>query len=417
MMNNKVIIIGGGASGMVAAIQAKKNGNDVTIFEANKKPGRKILVTGNGHCNLTNKDIKPDMFYSDDMTFIKELLKRFSYKDTLSFFNSIGLLTREKKNLIYPMSNQARSVVEALESQCHILGVKFIHKHVKSIEKIQKHMFSIKTDDGMMHSCDKLIIACGSAAGNKEYSNEGIIDYIKKTGHDYKTMVPALCGLCCDEKSFFSKVKGIRSDVKVSVLINDEEIKIPHNDTEGELQLTEYGLSGIVIFQISSIVSRALRNNNKVTVFVDFLPDFEDVVVIANLLLSQDYAAKKNLMDINRGILNEDLAKELVIRYAEEINRKDLTISKKNITAAELISFLSYLKSVKFEISKVNPSNAQIYTGGVSTKDINPLTMESKRVSGLYIIGEMLNAEGICGGYNLQLAWSEGYIAGGSIRL
>ena len=175
--------------------------------------------------------------------------------------------------------------------------------------------------------------------------------------------------------------------------------------------------SGIVIFQISSIVSRALRNNNKVTVVVDFLPDFEDVVVIANLLLSQDYAAKKNLMDINRGILNEELAKELVIRYAEEINRKDLTISKKNITAAELISFLSYLKSVKFEISKVNPSNAQIYTGGVSTKDINPLTMESKRVSGLYIIGEMLNAEGICGGYNLQLAWSEGYIAGGSIRL
>ncbi len=233
MMNNKVIIIGGGASGMVAAIQAKKNGNDVTRFEANQKPGRKILVTGNGHCNLTNKDIKPDMFYSDDMTFIKELLKRFSYKDTLSFFNSIGLLTREKKHLIYPMSNQARSVVEALESQCHILGVKFIHKHVKTIEKIQKHMFSIKTDDGMMHSCDKLIIACGSAAGNKEYSNEGIIDYIKKTGHDYKTMVPALCGLCCDEKSFFSKVKGIRSDVKVSVLINDEEIKIPHNDTEG----------------------------------------------------------------------------------------------------------------------------------------------------------------------------------------
>lgn len=385
-----VIIVGGGASGLIASVMAARAGACVTVLEQNDKPGKKLSATGNGKCNLTNLSQKPEDYRGSDPDFSSFARNAFTVSDTLDFFSGIGVYPINKNNYIYPRSGQASSVTELLCMEASRLGVK-----IKTNEKVtdlawENGKWTVFTKT-WHYTGDSVILAGGSRASAIAGSDGSCYQLAASLGHRIIKPLPALTAFKCSG-SYFSGWAGVRTQAKVTLLI-DGNLR---ESAEGEVQLTEYGISGIPVFQISRYGIRSLSDKKKVSLIIDFLPEIPDQA------LESFWENRKE-----KSPCRSD--KELLIGlFPEKLNKVICNYSKK-----QRVGLPHLLKNFPLEVCGYLPyEQAQICSGGVDTSEINPCTMESRLCPGLYFAGELIDVDGTCGGYNLQWAWSSGVCAG-----
>lgn len=401
-MRTRIAIIGGGASGMMAAITAAEHGAEVWIYEIKDRLGKKILATGNGKCNYTNLFQEDSCYRGTDMSFSKAARRQFTVENTLDFFKSIGIEPKIKNGYVYPNSEQAASVADALAMELRAKGVKVIYGQVFSVKE-SAGCFFVKTEHGQ-NEFDKVILCCGSPAGLKNPKEFSGYKLAEGFGHHITDLSPALVQLRCKEK-WFKTISGVRCEGVVTLLENNKEIA----KEKGELLFAEYGLSGIPVFQISRFAGAALNRGSKVTCKVDLLPGYTneelETLLLKRFATLKNRTAEELLVGLHNHKVNYILLKELGI---------DPVADSKKAYHPEVFSKLSALyKVLTCQVTELNPfSNAQVCAGGVDTSEINDNTLESKLVKGLYFAGELVDVDGTCGGYNLQWAWSSGHVAG-----
>lgn len=420
-MGQKIVVIGGGASGFMAAITAAKEGALVTILEQNSKFGKKILATGNGKCNLTNLDQKEEYYRSNTPKFSNHALENFTVSDTIAFFHEIGLYTKDKNGYLYPYSEQAASVVELFELEARRLKVKLkTNEKVIRVEPMDKassehfdkngkeeqkeHRFLVHTTS-WQYPCDRVILCCGSSASAIEGCDGSGYDLAKSFGHSIVRPLPALTGLKCAGNQF-SKWAGVRIEASLVLQISSsnttsKEFEQSEYSQKGELQLTEYGISGIPVFQLSRYAARALADGSKVHAILDFMPSMTKEQCEAFLKMRLETRPGKTMKEQLIGIFPAKLI--------------DVFFGNKKPSKVSLETLVHTIKHYELDIKDtLDLAHAQVCTGGISCKEVNPKTMESLLVPDVYFCGELLDVDGTCGGYNLQWAWSSGYLAGQS---
>lgn len=399
-----VIIIGAGASGLMAAAVAASKGARVALLEHKDDIGKKILATGNGRCNFTNTDMSVNKFHGSK-ALIKNGLSQFNYADTIRFFKELGIPAYDNAGYIYPNSRQAASVVAAFRMELMRL-----HVDVKTGINItdikpadDRTGYCIQTDKGSFKS-KRLIIACGLTASPKLGSDGSLFRQIEALGHHIQKPLPALCGFSCDGLNF-KKITGVRCDATVASVIDGQMTE----QNTGELQLADYGISGIPVFQISSLISRALDKGQRVEVIIDFLPAFSDDELNGYIKdRSITTTDNRSLNEMLNGLLNNKLLLELIHKSGVSPDKKG-----RLLTDDDCKSLTRSIKHTAVSVKKPRGVEfAQVCAGGICTKEIDVRTLESKIHPGLYFCGELLDVDGICGGYNLQWAWTSGYIAG-----
>ena len=399
-----VIIIGAGASGLMAAAAAASKGARVALLEHKDDIGKKILATGNGRCNFTNTDMSVNKFHGSK-ALIKNGLSQFNYADTIRFFKELGIPAYDNAGYIYPNSRQAASVVAAFRMELMRL-----HVDVKTGINItdikpadDRTGYCIQTDKGSFKS-KRLIIACGLTASPKLGSDGSLFRQIEALGHHIQKPLPALCGFSCDGLNF-KKITGVRCDATVASVIDGQMTE----QNTGELQLADYGISGIPVFQISSLMSRALNKSQRIEVIIDFLPAFSDDELNGYIKdRSITTTDNRSLNEMLNGLLNNKLLLELIHKSGVSPDKKG-----RLLTDDDCKSLTRSIKHTAVSVKKPRGAEfAQVCAGGIYTKEIDVRTLESKIHPGLYFCGELLDVDGICGGYNLQWAWTSGYIAG-----
>lgn len=405
----KIVIIGGGISGFTSAITSKTNNNEVIILEGQDKPLKKLLITGNGKCNYFNEEFIFSKYHSFNEELLKNIISLENKNKILTFFKSIGIIPRIKENYYYPYSNQAISVKNSFLKEIENKNIKLkLNSYVKDIKKENDKFLVYYNDDVLV--CDELIISTGGKSYPKTGSDGSGYNLSKKLGHTINKTLPALVGLKCKEP-FLKKLNGVRSNATVSLFINDKLIK----SEIGEVQFTNYGLSGICIFNLSSIASRSISENKKVKISINFL----DKLKIKNkksfqeFILSSEYNFKKEKVSyFLDNLLNYKLTNVILEKTKIERNKlvSKLSDNEINMLFENLFSFTMNI------IDTNNFESAQITSGGVSLYEINPLTFESKIVSNLYLTGEVLDIDGDCGGYNIAFAVLSGILAGESVK-
>lgn len=393
MEKKRVCIVGGGAAGMMAAIIAAREGAAVTVLEHNEKIGKKILATGNGRCNLTNLYQDASCYHSQERNLAWEVLEQFDVQKTIRFFSELGIYTKNKNGGLYPSSMQASSVQELLEMEARYRKVKIkCREHVTGIQVLQevaKPVFQVKTET-WSYEADAVILACGSKASAIEGADGSGYTLAKSLGLKVIKPLPALVPLK-GKGTYFTKWAGTRVEGKVILKAGAQIL----DTAEGELQLTDYGISGIPVFQLSSQAARLLDSNVPVSVELDFLPDFDEKGLEEFLKRRENACPYKTQRELLTGLLPKKLADVL---SEGKTDRKTLVQRIKR--------FAVEIKGTKaFDM-------AQVCSGGVSLTEINPKTMECRKIPGIYLAGELLDTDGICGGYNLQWAWSSGACAG-----
>ena len=386
--NWDIIIIGAGASGMVAAITAARRGKRVAVIERMDKPGKKLLATGNGRCNYTNA-VMNDECYHGNQELIASVLKRFGFQDTLSFFHEIGIYPREKNGYYYPNSMQALSVTEALIQEMKNCNIGLFTGCTLLDIKPGKYGFTIQTSLGNF-SAAHIIAATGLKASPKLGSDGSAFPILKELGHRFSPILPALCGFEAEGMPF-KKVSGVRCDAELTLWIDG---KI-HKRERGELQLADYGISGIPVFQISSPAVHALYDKKQTEVHINFLPGLSEEEVEKELKFRLERFSEEEALC---GLLHQKLIPVCLSKAQPDLQIRMLSDSIRDFP-------VTLTKARGFEY-------AQVCTGGIRTEEINTETLESRLCPGLYFAGELLDVDGICGGYNLQWAWASGYVAG-----
>ena len=405
---SRVLVVGGGASGMVASIYAAKNGNEVILVDKNNNLGKKILMTGNGKCNYWNKDISLNHYNSNDLDILDKIITEDNKNEIEMFFDRLGIVPKIKDNYCYPASNQATSIQTALILECELCGVKiYNNEEVLSVLK-EKDYFEVVTSNRKV-IVDKVVLATGSKACPKTGSDGIGYKIAKSLGHSLIKPLPALVQLRLDA-SFLKEWQGIRSDVCVSLYENNKLIKKEY----GEIQLTDYGVSGICVFQLSSLISRGLYNSCKEEIEINFLSSL-DINNEEDFVSFMDERNKKvigrNISELLDGILNYKLI-NLILKNIW-VSRED---NWNNISMVKKLELGKYLTKLRLKVNGTNDfDSAQVCSGGVRLNEISHLTMESLKESGLYIVGELVDVDGECGGFNLGFAWISGYLAGNSI--
>ncbi len=394
----KVCVLGAGASGLMAAITAARNNEDVTILNNANKPGKKILMTGNGKCNITNLSMN-ESFYDDDCkAYVKDVLELFSEKDTLKFFEGIGVHTYDKDGYVYPLSNQASTVLNHMLLETKRLGANVVNECI--VKDIKGN--TIICEDREINF-DKLIIATGGVTAKKSGSDGSSYDLIKKLGHTVSNSVPVLTGVACSNKRL-KDISGVRSKVVANLLYDGKLI----DSESGECQFTDKGLSGICIFNLSIKIKKLIEKAE----YKNIVIDLELCPEINKENLEYLLRTSKNLgmpvADVINGYINFKLATYICknanvnpYKYSSELTDKDIKILSDKI------------KHFTFKVSElINSDNAQATSGGVSLLEVDSKTMKSKINDNVYFAGEVLDVVGKCGGYNLQFAFSSGFIAG-----
>lgn len=397
----KVVVIGGGASGLASAIYAAKSGNEVILLERNSSVGKKILITGNGRCNYFNTDQDLKHYHSSNVDILSEIITDSNINLVLDFFDSIGIVPKIRNGYYYPNSNQAVSVKETLLFECELLGVKIINDvFVSSIKKVL-NKFII---NGNIEA-DKVILATGSMAAPKTGSDGNGYALASALGHTVIKPLPALVQLVSDGK-FLKEWSGIRCDVKASLC---EDGKVVLEET-GEIQLTDYGASGICVFNLSGRCARGLDENKNEEVIINFLPDVLDFMSFMEMRNKK--VRGRNISRLFDGLLNYKLVNVLLdmANISKDKMYDDLSDLEKEKLNEVVCRFKLKVKGTK------TFDNAQVCSGGVPLCEINPLTMESKRCENLYLTGELLDVDGDCGGYNLTFAFVSGIIAGKDLK-
>ena len=392
-------IIGGGASGMAAALAAAENKkNEVVVFERQARVGRKLQATGNGRCNLTNLSAGSIGYHGENPAFAEPALTALSPEKTLGWFADLGLYTvAEPSGRVYPYSDQANSVVDVLR---FALQKENIHLLTGcEITKVHRceNGFSVEWDGGSQF-CDKLIVACGGLAGTKLGGSMSGYKLLRSLGHHCTRLRPALVQVKSDWNGCVS-LKGVRANCCAQIMCDGEVTA----ESTGELQFTEYGLSGPVIFEISRDVC---QGRGQWTCRLDFLPELQEEVLL-DMLKKRDHLPVEELLT---GILHNRLGRVLCAAVGIKGQRTTdtLTEEERKSVCRAVKAFEVYLTDT------MGMDNAQVTAGGIVTEEFDAHTMESKLQPGLYACGEVLDIDGDCGGFNLQWAWSSGFLAGKS---
>lgn len=384
----KVVIIGGGASGMMAAIQAARTGAAVTLLEHNEKPGKKILATGNGRCNLTNLVQEPSRYRSSQPDFPWKIITQYPLEDTLAFFSELGIYTKDRNGWVYPYSDQAAGVAQVLELEARHQKVK-----IKTTEEVtdifrEDGQYLVKTAT-WQYPCDSVIISCGSSASNVEGSSTTGYELAEKLGHTVVKPLPSLCGIR-GKDNYYAKWAGSRMDGCITLEIEGETV----GEEQGEILFTEYGISGIGVFQLSRYAVRGTDEGKIATYHLDLMPQLTKEELVKLLLDRQQVGSYKNPQELLIGLLPRKMIDVLVKKtyepekIAERL--KDWQVPVKGAYALR---------------------QAQICSGGVDPRELTD-QLESRLHPGIYFTGEVIDVDGPCGGYNLQWAWSSGAVAG-----
>ena len=389
---SKVVVIGAGASGIIASLKAREN-NEVILLDSNNKLGKKILITGNGKCNYFNTDININNYNTDSIDSLKSILNN---KDiVLEYLSDLGIYPKIKNGYYYPNSNQASSVVEVFNNNINKSNIKVIYEcKVNDIIK-SDDSFIIKSNlDDII--CDKVIIACGGCSYPKTGSDGSIFNIINKY-HTVNSLLPSLVPLKLDFK-YLKDWNNLRVDAKVELYINNNYI-----DSEiGEVQLTDYGISGIPVFNLSGKIVKNVKEN--VELKIDFLSDISDL--------------KSFLIDRNKDNRTIENILETVLPYQLiDVLLRNINIDKNSyLDDNNVLLVVEGIKNFKVRvIDYLDFDRSQVTSGGVSLKEINPNTLESLKVKDLYLVGEVLDVDGKCGGFNLGFAFISGYLAGKSV--
>ena len=410
-MHHDLIIVGGGASGLVAAITAKDFGIDVAIVEGTDRVGKKILTTGNGRCNISNNCIKPPFinYHSSNSDFQFTALDKLSLEDTKNFFLSLGLpIVALPTGKLYPQSLQASSVVDILKMAIEDRNIPlYTNCKIKDIHSGKKFKLSTTNEEYKLFTANKVILACGGKTAPKTGSDGSGYNIAKSFGHSITSLVPGIVQLKLDYPHL-KALSGVKFDGYVTLLINDEVVKKDF----GEILFTDYGISGPPILQISALASQSTFVKKQTEVVVDLLPSYskdelEDFLECHFAVLSH-----RPIINALVGVIH----KKIIPVLLKECGITNLQMPCYELSWKEKMKLVNTLKSWKFTCTGTNDFNqAQVTVGGVNTKDINCNTLESKLVPNLYFCGEILDVHGDCGGFNLQWAWSSGYTVATSI--
>ena len=394
-----IIIIGGGAAGMAAALAAAENPDaQIILLERQARVGRKLSATGNGRCNLTNLHALEGGYHGEDPEFARYALENFGPEQTIAWFRNLGLFTvAEASGRVYPYSDQANSVVDVLRFALEKPNISLITGAEVSKVKKTAAGFVVECDNGS-YTADKLIVACGGLAGTKLGGSMAGYKLLRSLGHKATKLRPTLVQI----KSSWSgaaSLKGVRSNCHAQILHNGTVTA----ESTGELQWTEYGLSGPVIFEISRDVC---QGGGEWSCRLDLLPNCTGEDLLYELKRRRN--GKLTAEDLLTGILHNRLGRVLTQTVGIKAQR-----SVASLEEWELENVVSAVKGFEVELTEpMGMDSAQVTAGGICTVDFDDHTMESRLVPGLYACGEVLDIDGDCGGYNLQWAWSSGRMAG-----
>ena len=394
----KIGILGGGASGMAAAIWAAKFGNEVLLFERQARVGRKLLATGNGRCNLTNTKLDFSNYHGENPDFAKYALNSFPVTETLRWFDSLGLYTvTEESGRVYPYSDQANSVVDVLRFALQRENVAVLTDFEVTKTRKTADGFLVESKNGQ-YLCDRLIIACGGLAGTKLGGTMSGYQLLRSFGHHATKLRPALVQVKSSWQGCAS-LKGVRANCHAEIYHNGKL----YSQSTGELQFTQYGLSGPVIFEVSRDVCQGAGDW---VCKLDFLPDIADKQL--ETILQNRRENGLPVEDFLTGILHNRLGR--ILTQAAQI-RGNRPASE--LTDMEIHDLCEIIKGFEVPLTEtLGMDSAQVTAGGIVTAEFDPETMESCLVPGLYACGEVLDIDGDCGGFNLQWAWSSGAVAG-----
>ena len=412
-MGNNVIVIGAGAAGMMAAIIAAENGASVTILEKMPRVGKKLLITGKGRCNITNiadiKELIKNMHGNG--SFLYSSFHNFSNNDLIDFFENLGVKTKvERGGRVFPESDKAIDVVDALLRKMDSLEIRILKDvAVKNIIKEDNKVTAVVDKKGLVYQADKIIVATGGASYPATGSSGDGYVIAEKLGHTITPIKPSLVPLETEE-DWVKIAQGLSlKNVKASIIVDDKKVA----EDFGEMLFTHYGVSGPIILSLSKIVAENLTENKIVELAINLKPalSFEKL----HNRVQRDF--EKNTKKQIKNALNELLPSKLIdiIIDLSYIN-PDKMINQ--ITKEERLRLVEQIMDLRLTITKTRPvAEAIVTAGGVSIKEINPKTMESKIIEGLYFAGEIVDVDGYTGGYNLQAAFSMGYIAGKAVAM
>lgn len=401
-MNRKIAVAGGGAAGMMAAVQAARDGAAVTVYEKNDRIGKKILSTGNGKCNFSNEYMDAGCYHGSGRMLIDPVYDIFGVRQTKAFFQDLGMRIREVNGYLYPSSGQASTVLDLFRWELLRLSAD-IHTGQQVTEIIPtKEGLTVKTADHRDQTYDAVLLTCGGAAAPGTGSDGGGYRLAGQLGHRIVPVVPALTALRCRE-DYYKQVAGVRCEAKVTLYIEGAKIC----EERGELQLTDYGISGIPVFQISRHAAYALLEKKHTTVRISFLPDYEENTYEQFWQERWERQRSQTMEMFLTGIVNKKI-NLLMLRLAGIRGSE----TAENVPEKTRRKLQRLYRSLEAEIEGTNPfEQAQVSAGGVDCTEVTG-HLASRIVPGLYFAGEILDIDGICGGYNLQWAFSSGTIAG-----
>ena len=399
----KVLVIGGGAAGMMAAIVARRNGAEVVVLERNNRVGKKILATGNGRCNYTNVNLNINNYHGENPKFAYGPLSKFNVENTMDFFEQLGITPAiEDNGKVFPLSFQSSSVLDVLRFEMEDLGIEVLSDaFVSDIKKT--HEFTVTLSNGKKIYGDKVIIATGGKAAPNTGSDGSGYTLAEKLGHTIVDVFPGLVQLKLDG-DIFKQVDGVKVLGKAKIYNNGELIK----EDIGDILFTNYGISGPPILQLSRTALEYLNRGENIELGISLIHTKTQEEIYDYLKYRFGFMPRKTIEIGLIGFIN----KRLILPILKILNiDKDKQVA--HLNNEEIRQMAEILTDWRFNIiGSKSFKDAQVTAGGVNTSEVNPSTMESKIVKGLYFVGELLDIDGDCGGFNLQWAWSSGYIAG-----
>lgn len=401
----RVGIIGAGASGVFAALILKQNYIDTTVIERNANALKKIYATGNGRCNFTNRNVSYKNYHGENPKFTISAIKKFDNYDVIEFFNDMGIPEVELENgKIFPKSLQASSIVKQMMCLANHLEVEFIFDSFVDDVRIDGDVFEVKSNDSI-YKFDYLIIACGSKAYKKSGSDGNGYILMEKLGHNIVKTHPGIVQLRLNGDSF-KKMSGTKFKANAKLVVDDKEVFEFYHD----VLFTDYGISGPTILQLSGEAIRAKNKGLDVKIRIDTV-DLDENKLYEHLIYIISLNYYKKINELLVGLINDNLIEEVLNQANIEYDINVCELSKE-----EVYKLAHTLKNLEFSVSGYKDEDSgQITCGGVDTDEINPSTMESKKIKSLYIIGEIMDVDGDCGGYNLQWAFSSAYSCAMSI--
>ena len=401
----KVGIIGAGASGVFAALILKQNYIDTTVIERNANALKKIYATGNGRCNFTNRNVSYKNYHGENPKFTISAIKKFDNYDVIEFFNDMGIPEVELENgKIFPKSLQASSIVKQMMCLANHLEVEFIYDSFVDDVRKDGDVFEVKSNDSI-YKFDYLIIACGSKAYKKSGSDGNGYILMEKLGHNIVKTHPGIVQLRLNGDSF-KKMSGTKFKANAKLVVDGKEVFEFYHD----VLFTDYGISGPTILQLSGEAIRAKKKGLDVKIRIDTV-DLDENKLYEHLIYIISLNYYKKINELLVGLINDNLIEEVLNQAGISYDINVCELSKE-----EIYKLAHTLKNLEFSVSGYKDEDSgQITCGGVDTDEINPSTMESKKIKNLYIIGEIMDVDGDCGGYNLQWAFSSAYSCAMSI--